>query len=166
MIYWRPVINVMNILFVKQQLWQSLLGHLCDQGKGIQESGAFLLGSINGNQRMIRSFLPYERLQADALHRDYVSLNSDSFSKLWALCREHNVSVVGDVHTHRFGPQQSRSDRANPMIARKGHMAIIVPRFAHGKIESREVGLHCYQGAHKWVSVFHSDVGQYLKIER
>lgn len=155
-----------NTLLIKQQLWQKLLNHLRQQGMGTRESGAFLLGSILGTQRIVSGFLPYEQLQSDALHTDYVTLNSTSFTKLWGVCRDNNVSVVSDIHTHRLGPQQSRSDRANPMIARKGHMAIIVPRFAQGKIKSTELGLHCYRGTHKWESLFGIEVDKYFKIER
>ena len=165
MIYLRGVSDMQNQLVIKRRLWESLTSHLRRQGQGVRESGAFLLGSIISNQRQIQDFLPYERLQADALHDDYVALNSTSFAKLWAQCRAKTLSVVGDVHTHRFGPQQSISDKANPMIARQGHMAIIIPRFAQGIVRPVDLGVHNYCGSHQWSSVFGDDVNQQFSVE-
>lgn len=165
MIYLRGVSDMQNQLVIKGALWHSLISHLRHQGQGVRESGAFLLGSINGGQRNIQGFLPYERLQADALHEDYVALSSKSFAKLWVQCRAKKMSVVGDVHTHRFGPQQSISDKANPMIARQGHMAIIIPRFAQRAVRPVDLGIHNYCGSHRWSSVFGDDVNQQFNVE-
>ncbi len=154
------------LLEVSVKLWTGLLMHLRAQGGGRQESGAFLLGHISMARRTVIGFLPYEELQADALHDDYVSLTSDSFSRLWSICNQHGLSVVADVHTHRFGPQQSRSDQANPMVAIPGHVALIVPRFAQGNIQLEDVGVHVYRGRHQWKSTFGADVPTLIRLTR
>jgi len=147
-------------------LWAKLLAHLRIQGQGVRESGAFLLGHKNTTERIVTGFLPYERLQPDALQEDYVSLSAASFSRLWSICAEHNLSVVADVHTHRFGPQQSRSDKANPMIALAGHVALIVPSFAQGNIEIKDIGVHVYRGNHQWQSHFGIHVPPLINLTR
>lgn len=146
-------------------LWIGLIDHLRQQGRGIRESGAFLLGTKSGDRRWVKGYLPYEELQADALNEDYVSLSAASFSKLWTVCQEHSMSVVADVHTHRFGPQQSRSDRANPMVALAGHLAIIVPQFAQGVVRLEDIGIHQYQGSHQWESRFGEQVSQIIQMK-
>src|SRR4051812_35684622 len=83
------------------QLWVDLIEHLRLQGSGVRESGAFLLGRKTDAGRVMTRFLPYEQLQVDALHDDYVALTAASFAKLWELCRADGLAVVGDVHTHR-----------------------------------------------------------------
>jgi proteasome lid subunit RPN8/RPN11 len=138
------------LLEIATDVWVSLLAHLREQSGGVRESGAFLLGQQNGPARVAALFLPYERLQDDALHDDFVALTAASFSKLWDLCAEHGASVVADVHTHRFGPEQSLSDRTNPMIALPGHIAFILPRFAQGVIHLRDAAMYVYQGSHHW----------------
>ncbi len=150
--FFKVAIMSAPLLEISAPLWEQLIVHLRNQGDGVRESGAFLLGQKTDTGRVATHFLPYELLQADALHDDYVSLTAASFSKLWDLCRTENVSVVADVHTHRFGPGQSQSDKANPMVALKGHIALIVPRFAQGKIRPEDLGLYVYQGSHVWVS--------------
>lgn len=146
-------------------LWTGLIDHLRQQGRGVRESGAFLLGARSGDRRWVKRFLPYEELQADALNEDYVSLSAASFSKLWDVCQKHSMSVVADVHTHRFGPQQSRSDCANPMVALTGHIALIVPRFAQGVIRLEDIGIHQYEGSHKWKSHFGELVSQIVQMK-
>lgn len=154
------------LLEVRQDLWEELLEHLRRQGGGVRESGAFLLGHKTGAIRTITAFLPYEQLEADALHDDYVSLNAASFAKLWQLCGQEGLSVVADVHTHRFGAGQSHSDRENPMIALKGHVALIVPNFAQGGRGFQRVGMYVYQGSHQWSSHSGSDVAQRIRFTR
>lgn len=146
------------------QLWAELIEHLRTQGAGIRESGAFLLGNKTGSTRVVTRYLPCERLQADALHDDYVSLTAASFAKLWELCRAEKLSVVADVHTHRLGAGQSRSDRANPMVALAGHIAFIVPRFAQGRVQLQDLGMYVYQGNHKWMTYSGSDVNRLVHL--
>jgi len=141
-----------------------MMAHLRAQGGGVRESGAVLLGQKTDARRVVLRFLPYEQLQPDAFSHDYVSLKADSFAKLWEVCRAAGMTVVADVHTHPFGPGQSRSDRTNPMVALKGHIALIVPRFAKGNPRPRDVGLYVYQGNHQWASYSGSDVDRLLRL--
>jgi proteasome lid subunit RPN8/RPN11 len=152
------------MLEIPYTLWVGLLEHLRRRGGGIRESGAFLLGNMVGARRGVSDFIPYEHLQDDALNEDFVALRADSFSKLWAECDRRRMSVVADVHTHRFGPQQSMSDRVNPMMALAGHVALIVPRFAQGLVNVEDLGAHVYRGAHRWTSYFGRDTRQIVKI--
>ena len=138
------------LLEIGTQLWTDVIEHLRQQGAGVRESGAFLLGLKADHTRIVTRFVPYEELEADALNDDYVSLNATSFAKLWDLCRCEGLSVVADVHTHRVGANQSYSDRTNPMIALVGHIALIAPRFAQGTVLVRDLGMYVYEGNHKW----------------
>lgn len=79
----------------------------------------------------------------------YVQLEAASFAKLWEVCRAEGLSVVADVHTHRAGPGQGRSDRTNPMMALWGHIALSVPRIATGNPRPRSPDLYVYEGNHR-----------------
>ncbi len=164
MTFYKAATTSAPLLEAPAPLWGSLIAHLREQGAGVRESGAFLLGNKTDAGRVISDFLPYEQLQPDALHDDFVALTAASFAKLWEVCRARGVTVVADVHTHRNGPGQSRSDRANPMVALKGHIALIVPRFARGTVRPRDLGLYVYEGNHQWASHSGSDVGRLLRL--
>jgi len=152
------------MLEIREDVYSKLLAHLRAAGEGVRESGAFLLGSDSGQNRTVSDFLPYEKLQDDALNDDYVELNACAFSRLWEHVRTTGLVVVGDVHTHRFGPRQSLSDRRNPMIALQGHVAIIVPNFAQGHIGVEDLGIHIYQGSHAWRSFFKSQAHKAIRV--
>ena len=99
-----------------------------------------------------------------ALHDDYVSLNAASFATLWEMCCKNSVTVVADIHTHRFGAGQSPSDCANPMVALPGHVAFIVPHFAQRDVNLYEMGTYVYKGAHTWTNYSGSDVARMLRL--
>ena len=66
------------------------------------------------------------------------------------MCRARGLTVVGDVHTHPGGAFQSEADRTNPMVAREGHIAIIVPNYATGRPATARIGVYEYRGNHEW----------------
>src|SRR5436309_2948614 len=115
--------------------WRRLLAGLRARGGGVRESGAFLLGRryANGAAR-IESFILYDDLDPRALESGIIRLDGQHFGALWAQCRRRRVTVVADVHTHPGVAEQSHSDRANPIISRENHIALILPRFAQGRM--------------------------------
>jgi proteasome lid subunit RPN8/RPN11 len=114
-----------------------------------QESGAFLLGT-DGDVKRIEKFVFYDDLDPDALASGYVHFDGAKFPLLWKLCREHGLAVVADVHVHPGGYQQSYSDRTEPAIPRAGHIAMILPDFAHREVRPGGIGMYEYQGNRGW----------------
>jgi hypothetical protein len=92
----------------------------------------------------------YDELDPEAYVTGVCVLNGDAFAKLWALCRARKLTVVGDAHTHGGAGIQSDPDRTNPMVARTGHIAIIVPDFARWPIRRHRLGVYEYRGQHEW----------------
>jgi proteasome lid subunit RPN8/RPN11 len=145
-------------------VWSALMADLQRRGGGWRESGAFLLGQPTETARAVQTWLPYDELDPKSLNYAYVRLESNAFSRLWAICAEQKLEVVADVHTHPKGPHQSPSDRANPMISLAGHVALIVPRFAHGNVRARDVSFNVYLGGGKWISYFHKDAALLINL--
>ena len=62
-----------------------------------------------------------------------------------------NLRLADELqHTHPGAAFQSHSDRTNPMVAREGHIAIIVPDFARWPIPAGKLGVYEYVGDHAW----------------
>lgn len=141
-----------NLLEVSKGTWLDLMADLRQRGGGRRESGAFLLGQVQGNTRHVHSWVPYDDLDPEALTKGYVRLGTAAFTRLWAVCAARQQMVVADVHTHPRGPYQSLSDRTNPMVSQAGHMALIVPRYAQGKVTPRSVSVNVYLGGKSWAS--------------
>lgn len=137
-----------------RELWYQLLDRLRERGRfGQRESGAFLLGHRANRQARILQFALYDDLDPCSLELGIVHFDGRYYGALWELCRRSGLTVVADVHTHPFGPQQSVSDRAHPMISAAGHIALILPRFAIGDVPLEAIGMYRYLGAKRWYSV-------------
>ena len=131
-------------------LWQQVLSELARRTENRHESGAFLLGVRDGDRRQIREAVYYDDLDPQAYASGVCVLYGDAFAKLWALCRSRNLTVVADAHTHPREAFQSSSDRTNPMVAREGHIAIIIPNFAREPVPMQAIGIWEYKGQHEW----------------
>jgi hypothetical protein len=130
--------------------WKRTVQELERRGRHEHEAGAFLLGTERGGRFEVRDVVFYDDLDPRAYATGVCILHGDAFAKLWALCREKKLTVVADVHTHPGAATQSPTDKANPMVARAGHVAIIVPDYASWPIPSGRLGVYEYRGQHEW----------------
>lgn len=137
-------------LSCSKKLWNAGLDELRRRTEGRHESGAFLLGKDDGSRRRVLQFAYYDDLDPNSLDSGIVIFDGSGFGPLWQLCRETGLTVVADVHVHPGEARQSHSDRTNPMIATKGHIALIVPDFAERYFQSAELGIYEYKGSHSW----------------
>lgn len=132
--------------------WLELHAELQRRADGVRESGAFLLARHDHDRRTIAAVIYFDDLDRDAL-RGGIALGAAAFARLWDRCRDLDLRVAGDVHTHPADwVCQSPIDRANPMIAQPGHVALIVPNLAGGSVSTRDVGVHLYGGDPGWTS--------------
>jgi proteasome lid subunit RPN8/RPN11 len=141
-----------------------VLDELRRRGEGTHEAGAFLLGKERSGKRHVRHVVFYDELDPGAYSSGVCILHGDAFSKLWVLCREKGMTVVGDVHTHGGRAIQSGSDRTNPMIARAGHLALIVPNFAKPPVRLPRLGVYQYLGAHRWRDLGGASANKHVRI--
>jgi proteasome lid subunit RPN8/RPN11 len=147
------------------RLWQRLLKKLRERGRGVRESGAFLLGRKGDDgRRRIVDFVLYDDIDPHALDTGIVHLDGRHFGKLWDLCRARSLTVVADVHTHPGGAGQSNSDRAHPIIARAGHLALIVPNFAAPPVRRAALGIYRYGGRGRWKTIPHERHRRFFHI--
>jgi proteasome lid subunit RPN8/RPN11 len=133
------------------RLWRHVLSELERRSERRHESGVFLLGSRDGDRREVRDAVYYDDLDPGAYASGVCILHGDAFAKLWALCRAKGLTVVADAHTHPREAFQSASDRTNPMVAREGHIAMIIPNFAQAPVRFQEIGVYEYKGEHEWL---------------
>ena len=132
-------------------LWRRLISRLRERGRGSsRESGAFLLGRRRGHRVRVTNFVLYDDLDPRCLDSGIVRFDGRYFGALWDICKERDLAVVADVHVHPGSERQSDSDRAHPMIARAGHLALILPRFAAAPVRRADVGIYRYRGAKQW----------------
>jgi hypothetical protein len=148
---------------ISRRRWRALVSELARRGRGDRESGAFLLARKDKTQRKVVAVAYFDDLDPDSLN-GAISIRGEAFAKLWDICGERGMRVIADVHTHPgAGVGQSHIDEANPMIARRGHVGIIVPHFAEHDPRPRDVGFHIYQGDRTWTSAFGDQAAALLR---
>ena len=135
---------------MSRRRWKGLCGELQRRGDGRLESGAFLLASSTGDR--VEQVVYYDDLDAHCLTGG-IRFSTTGFTALWRICEERALRVVADVHTHpSTWVQQSEIDATNPMMARVGHVAMIVPSYGHAR-SVQECGVHIYLGSRRWIAV-------------
>lgn len=135
---------------VQTATWRRLLHGLRSRGRGVRESGAFLLGRRDLDQVEINDFVLYDDLDPDVLNTGIIRFDGRYFGGLWEHCRHVAMDVVADVHTHPGPAFQSPSDQAHPMIARAGHIALVMPNFAMPPLRLDDIGIYRYLGNKTW----------------
>ena len=153
------------VLRIAKGVWREMTAELHRRTEGCHESGAFLLGRHNAADREASAVIYYDELDPKAYNTGICILRADAFGRLWDRCAASGLSVVADAHVHPYGAWQSLSDRENPMIARPGHLALILPLMARLPVRRWSVGLYEYLGDHRWRSHGGRHVARVLKIE-
>ena len=137
-------------IIINRLLWFRLTKELYRRGGNRRESGAFLLS--RENTARVECYICYDDLDPNCLNKGYVNFDGAGYVKLWQLCQRKKLRVIADVHTHPTAwTDQSDSDKENPMIPQKGHMALILPNYARGsRFGLRGVGIFQYMGDGEW----------------
>jgi proteasome lid subunit RPN8/RPN11 len=150
---------------IPRLLWWRLVGELTARSQGERESGAFLLRRSVANERRVRAFVCYDDLDPHCLVGS-IEFHAEGYSALWQLCRERNLEVAADIHTHPgAGVGQSPIDARNPMLAVPGHVALIAPRFGRtSKLFLSGIGIHVFHGRGRWVSYSHRSRGAPVRL--
>ena len=153
-------------LEIDLDLWQQTVEELGRRSLGgRREAGVFLLAHASAGRvpTVVRSAY-FDDLDPECLVGN-IHIRASGFSKLWDLCDTESLRVVADIHTHPSSSvAQSSIDRANPMVAREGYLALIVPHFGTRPVQAREVGVHEYRGDRGWASWFGSRAERVLRI--
>ena len=130
-------------------VWRQGVAELRRRSGGHRESGAFLLG-VRGKRRVIEEFIFYDDVDPSALSTGIVEIDGRNLGDLWAHCRRTGREVVADVHVHPGNYGQSISDRANPIVAEVGHIAMIIPHYAARATDPGGIGVYEYLGGRMW----------------
>jgi hypothetical protein len=139
-------------LQISRVLWKKLILDLRKRGQNKRESGAFLM--VKSGENKIVDYLCYDDLDPGCLNTGMIVFNGIGYRELWDYCLTHGFVVAADIHTHPGQKtRQSGLDKAHPMILQKGHVALIVPRYARRNARSfKEVGAYEYLGDYQWNS--------------
>jgi proteasome lid subunit RPN8/RPN11 len=153
------------LIRMRRGRWNSMVTELGRRGSGTRESGAFLLANRSGDRSTVTRVIYLDDLDPACLTGG-IEFDGLAYSKLWDICGAEQRVVIADVHTHPASQvHQSPIDAENPMVAQKGHVALIVPYYAMRAVQPGEVGVHRYDGR-GWQTWTGKDAAQRLFIRR
>jgi hypothetical protein len=150
----------------RRDVWEAGVSELARRTLGgRRESGAYLLGKDRPDGgRQILEFVFYDDVDPKALDTGIVTIRQTALPRLWEICRARGFGVVADVHVHPGGYGQSESDRANPVMPRAGHLALILPNFARERPRPGTIGIYEFLGGDAWAT--HSSKGpRFFRLE-
>lgn len=152
------------LLSLTRVLYDGLIGDLARSGGGARESGAFMLGTLGPNRRVL-DYLLYESIAPEmAAEFAYVALTGEHMAAAWERCYQTGLQVVADIHTHPELPIQSASDRRHPIVSIAGHVALIAPYFAQRNPSPADLGVHRFLGEGRWRSYFGTEAASLIQI--
>ncbi len=154
----RAILGPPPKLVCSSATWREGAAELNRRTGGHRESGAFLLGLRQGETRQIVSFLYYDDVDPTCFRHGIVEFDGRKLGQVWRVCQDRGLMVVADIHVHPAGYGQSGSDKANPMIAEAGHIALILPNYATGAPAPGAIGIFEYRGNRQWLD--HSRQGR------
>ena len=147
----------------KRRQWRGLIKELGRRGDGRREAGAFLLAP-SGDKTRVSRIEYFDDLDPNCLTGN-IHFDGPAFSKLWDICEQQGLVVTADIHTHPGrSVRQSTIDVENPMVARAGHIALIVPHLAARAVRPGQVGMHRYEGNDGWTSWFGKEATARLSV--
>jgi len=132
--------------------WARIIFDLRRRGRGVRESGAFLLGRDDRDPARVTDYICYDDVDPAAYQAGAIAFHASGCAALWRYCKEKQVQLLLDVHTHPGSDVgQSSIDERHPMMPISGHTAMIVPNFAKSAWWSLSaVGVYEYLGSFKW----------------
>jgi proteasome lid subunit RPN8/RPN11 len=147
-------------------LWAGVIFDLRRRGGGVRESGAFLLGRDDVDPVRVTSYVCYDDVDPAAYQNGAIAFHASGCAALWQRCREKQVQLLIDVHTHPgSNVRQSPIDVRHPMLPILGHTAMIVPNYAKTAWWSlKAVGVYEYLGNFKWRTHPASAPGRRVKL--
>ncbi|MDN5215575.1 hypothetical protein QQ020_26090 [Fulvivirgaceae bacterium BMA12] len=141
---------------VSRWTWFHLLSGLKKRGKGVRESGAFLLAK-RGKSRVSKVVF-YDELDKHVSDSGIIKFNGSGYVKFWPMLKDWGMEVIADIHTHPGeNTDQSHADMTHPMIRIKGHLAVIAPNYAKNRwIKPNDCSSYLYLGSFKWKKLLSS----------
>lgn len=134
-------------------------------GYGKTEAGCFLLGQINGTDRVVEDIVYFDDVDPNAYRYAAIRFDTTKLSAVYDICEAKSLSIVGDMHTHPFEAFLSPIDRAYPVMALAGHVSIILPYDGRYRT-ARQVAVNVYQRDGNWAALPQGECASYLGIDK
>lgn len=134
-------------------------------GENRVEGVALFAGYENGNEFYIsQTIIPKQtayRLELGLLY----AVDADELHRINVWLYENNLSIIAQIHSHPNEAYHSETDDAYPIVATKGGISIVVPRFAIDPIDIKNWAVYRLSSENCWVELSHSETKKIIQID-
>ena len=92
------------------------------------------------------------------------AVDADELHRINVWLYENNLSIVAQIHSHPNEAYHSATDDAYPIVATKGGISIVVPRFAVDPIDIRNWAVYRLSSENCWVELSYSETKKLIQI--
>jgi len=124
----------------------SELHQRCDKHCGC---GAFMVGEEYQHDHTVTDAIYFDDLDPKIDDRGAMLITSDGLSRLFAICRQTDRMLLGDIRAPRRDVTRVRPEQENPPISQYGYIRMFVTLHAP-PIDPRLVAVFRYRGSQRW----------------
>lgn len=133
-------------------------------GENRVEGVALFAGYEKDNEfYIIQTIIPKQtayRLEVGLLY----AVHADELYRINAWLYENNLSVIAQIHSHPNEAYHSETDDEYPIVATKGGISIVVPRFAVDPIDINNWAVYRLSSENYWVELSYSEINKIIQI--
>ena len=143
---------------------QKAYEHLRYAGENRVEGVALFAGFEKNNEFYVsQTIIPKQtsyRLELGLLY----AVDGDELHKINVWLYENNLSIIAQIHSHPNEAYHSNTDDTYPIVATKGGISIVVPRFAIDPIDIKNWAVYRLSSENCWVELNYPEIKKIIQI--
>ncbi len=92
------------------------------------------------------------------------AVGADELHRINVWLYQNNLSIIAQIHSHPNEAYHSETDDAYPIVATKGGISIVVPRFAKDPIDLKNWAVYRLSSENRWVELNYSEKEKIIQI--
>lgn len=133
-------------------------------GENRVEGVALFAGYEKGNEFYIsQTIIPEQTAYKLELGLLY-AVGADELHRINVWLYENNLTIIAQIHSHPNEAYHSETDDTYPIVATKGGISIVVPRFAKDPMNIKNWAIYRLSSENRWIELNYSQIEKIIKI--
>lgn len=92
------------------------------------------------------------------------AVDADELHRINVWLYENKLSIIAQIHSHPNEAYHSDTDDAYPIVATKGGISIVVPRFAVDSVDIKNWAVYRLSSENDWIELSYSETEKIIQI--
>jgi len=93
------------------------------------------------------------------------AVDADELHRINVWLYKNNLCIIAQIHSHPNEAYHSETDNAYPIVATKGGISIVVPRFAKDPIDIKNWAVYRLSSENCWAELSQSETKKIIQID-